>query len=124
MDQIDISKTIKDIFDKNELENLKKFFKKREKLNCWNSYLIYLFYITQSAGILVSSVGTSSNNNNLIWTGVSLNILASLIQIFEKINDSLLDTLLSDIQNIKNGKFIDQSSLININNDFNIKNIE
>ena len=116
---IEIANEIKNILNANQLKDLKKFIKNRENLNFCNSYLIYLFYIVQSAGILTTSIATSYDNKILLWSGISLNMLASLIQVFEKINDSKLKKLLKDIQSIKEGTFIDESSLIDTEKDFN-----
>ena len=85
-----ISVKIKEIFDTNTLDDLKKFLKKRECLNTTNIYLTYLFYLIQSAGILTTSIATGNNNYTFIWVGVGLNVLATLINTYEKINNSQL----------------------------------
>lgn len=113
---------IKKIFDDNQLNDLKKFMNKRQSLNYWNSNLIYLFYIIQSSGILITSIAASTNDKILLWIGVSLNMTASLIQIFEKINNSLLKKLMNDIQSIKDGTYIDESALIDTDKDLNLHN--
>ena len=110
----DISNEIKDIFDNNMLNDLKRFIQKRQCLNTTNSYLIYLFHFVQSAGILTSSVAAGNNNTNLIWLGIALNFLATLVHIYEKTNNSILKKLLVDIESIKAGTYVDESEMVNI----------
>ena len=109
-----ISVKIKEIFDTNTLDDLKKFLKKRECLNTTNIYLTYLFYLIQSAGILTTSIATGNNNYTFTWVGVGLNVLATLINTYEKINNSQLKKLLKDIENIKNGSYTDETEIIDI----------
>lgn len=109
-----ISVEIKQIFDANTLNDLKKFLNKRECLNTTNIYLTYLFYFVQSAGILTTSIATGNNNYTFIWVGVGLNVLATLINTYEKINNSQLKKLLKDIENIKNGSYTDETEIIDI----------
>ena len=108
----DTASEIKKIFDDNTLTDLKRFIKKRECLNATNSYLIYLFHFIQSAGILTSSIATGRNNINLIWVGISLNILASLINVYEKTNNSILKKTMNNIKLIKDGNYIDECEII------------
>lgn len=109
-----ISLEIKEIFDKNTLDDLNLFLNKRKCLNKTNSYLIYSFYLVQSAGILTTSIATGSNNINMIWLGVGLNLLATLINTYEKINNSILKKLLNEIREIKNGDYVDEKEFIDI----------
>ena len=109
-----ISVEIKEIFDTNTLSDLKKFLNKRECLNTTNTNLTYLFYFIQSAGILTTSIATGNNNYTFIWIGVGLNVLATLINTYEKINNSQLKKLLKDIENIKNGIYTDETEIIDI----------
>jgi len=109
-----ISLEIKEIFDKNTLDDLHFFLNKRKCLNSSNTYLIYLFYLVQSAGILTTSIATGSKNINMIWLGVGLNLLATLINTYEKINNSILKKLLNEIREIKNGNYVDEKELIDI----------
>jgi hypothetical protein len=50
----------------------------------------------------------------LIWAGIALNILASLINIYEKINNSILKKLYLDIDKIKKGNYLVETQLIDI----------
>jgi hypothetical protein len=108
----DTASEIKKIFDDNTLTDLKRFIKKRQCLNATNSYLIYLFHFIQSAGILTSSIATSRNNINLIWVGISLNILAYLINVYEKTNNSILKKTMNDIKSIKDGNYVDECEIL------------
>jgi len=116
----DISLKIKNIFDNNKLDDLKRFLKKRKCLNTTNSFLVYLFHIVQSVGILLTSYATGNNNTNLIWVGVSLNFLATLIHVFEQTNNSFLKKLMIDIKSIKDNNYIDEGELVETENNKNI----
>ena len=109
---INVSKEIKSIFDQNMLDDLKRFLNKRQCLNTANSYLIYLFHLIQSSGILVTSFAAGSENKNLIWIGVALNILASLINVYEKTNNTILRKLMNDIKAIKAGTYVDEGEMV------------
>ena len=108
----DISNEINCIFNDNTLNDLKRFIQKRQCLNTTNSYLIYLFHFVQSAGILTSSIAAGNNYTNLLWIGIGLNFLATLINVYEKTNNSILKRLLKDIESIKAGTYVDESEMI------------
>jgi len=108
----DISLEIKEIFDNNTLSDLKRFLHKRERLNRANSYLIYLFYLVQSAGILTTSVAAGNNDIYLLWSGIGLNVFASLIHVYEKLNNSIMKKVMNDIKSIKNGTYVDEGEMI------------
>lgn len=114
MSPLDISIEIKNIFEKNKLDDLKGFIKKRNCLNSWNISLIYLFHITQSAGILVTTIAAGYDRKEIIWVGVGLNILAGLITVFEKTNNAISKNLLKDIEAIKDGSFIDEGMVVEL----------
>ena len=75
----DIALEIQTIFDNNKINDLNRFLAKRQCLNTTNSYLIYLFHLVQASGILTTSIAAGTNNTQLIWIGVGLNICATLI---------------------------------------------
>jgi len=106
-----VSVEIQSILEKNKLEDLKEFIHKRKCLNSCNMALIYLFHIVQSAGILTTTVAAGYEMKELIWVGVGLNILASIINAFEKTNSSISKGLLKDIQAIRDGTFVDESNI-------------
>ena len=109
-----LNKEINDILNKNKVEDLKKFLGKRSCLNKCNSVMMYLFYIVQSLGILATSISATVNDPILLWAGIALNMCASIIQVYEKINNDQMKKILIDIQAIKNGTYIDESPLIDI----------
>ena len=106
-----VSVEIQSILEKNKLEDLKEFIHKRKCLNSCNMALIYLFHIVQSAGILTTTVAAGYEMKEIIWVGVGLNILASIINAFEKTNSSISKGLLKDIQAIRDGTFVDESNI-------------
>ena len=106
-----VSVEIQSILEKNKLEDLKEFINKRKCLNSFNMALIYLFHIVQSAGILTTTVAAGYEMKEIIWVGVGLNILASIINAFEKTNSSISKGLLKDIQAIRDGTFVDESNI-------------
>ena len=102
---------INDIFEQNKLNDLKYFMKNRNNLNKCNIILIYFFHIIQSAGILTTSIATSYNMKSLIWVGVGLNCVATLIHVFQKTNSTISKKFMKDIQAIKDNNYIDESSI-------------
>jgi hypothetical protein len=48
----------------------------------------------------------------LVWVGVGFNILASLINVFEKTNNGISKHLLKDINAIKDGTYIDEGTMV------------
>lgn len=105
---------IQTLFDKNKIEDLKSFMAKRKCLNSWSMGLIYTFHIVQAAGILTTSIAAGYDMKELIWAGVGLNIIATLITVFEKTNNAISKTLLKDIQAIKDGSYVDEGTVIEV----------
>jgi hypothetical protein len=107
-----ISLQIQEIFEKNKLDDLNRFIKKRQCLNNSNSFMIYLFHIVQSAGILTTTIATGYSMTQLIWVGVGLNVIASLINCLEQVNNSMSNKLMKDIDLIKNDTYVDEGILV------------
>lgn len=109
---------IENIFNENKVHDLKRFMVKRQQLNDCNIKLRYLHYIMHYSSILVTTVAVSYNNNtdihlvNMIWIGISLNILSSLINSFERMNKTMSNKLLSDIYKIKTDTYVDESEFV------------
>jgi len=109
---------IENIFNENKLNDLKRFMVKRQQLNDCNIKLRYLHYVMHYSSILLTTVAVSYNNNtdthlvNMIWIGISLNILSSLISSFEKMNKTMSNKLLNDIYKIKTDTYVDESELV------------
>jgi len=110
----EIESEIRNIFNENKINDLKKFINKRACLNTTNQILTYLFHIIQSAGVLTTTIAAGYNMKELVWIGVGMNILASLINIFEKTNDSMSKRLLKDIKSIKSGTYVDEGTIIDV----------
>jgi len=116
----DTSIEIKKIFEDNQINDLKRFMKKRECLNKTNNIFIYLFHFVQSLGIFVTMVAAGYNLQHLVWFGVALNSLATLIHVYEKTNDATLKRLLNQIKNIKEGTYVDEDALIEVEKEENV----
>jgi hypothetical protein len=108
---MNVSTEIQSILEKNKLEDLKEFIGKRKCLNGCNLALIYLFHIVQSAGILTTTIAAGYDLKELIWVGVGLNIVATIINAFEKTNSSVSKGLLKDINAIRDGTYVDESAV-------------
>jgi hypothetical protein len=106
-----LSDQIQTLMDENTLEDLKSLMARRYNLNRCNVCLIYVFHFVQSAGILTTTIATGYSLTYLIWVGVGLNVLASLLNVYEKTNANLLKTYLKDIDAIKAGTFTDEGGI-------------
>jgi hypothetical protein len=104
----DIEIQIKDIFEKNRVDDLNRFIAKRAVLNKFTAFLMYGSYIFQSTGIFVTTVATGYSFPELTWVGIGLNMMSTLMIVFEKINVSISTRILKDIQNIKDGTYVDE----------------
>ena len=109
------------IMDANKVSDLKRFLGRRRCLNESNLYFIYLFHLIQSTGLILTSYATGTNNINLVWVGISLNMVATLINIYEKTNNTILKKLISEIKSIKDGSYIDEGVLVDSSTDPNVK---
>jgi hypothetical protein len=105
---------IRDIFNQNKIHDLRKFIDKRACLNRSNQLLNYLFHIIQSAGVLTTTIAAGYDMKELVWIGVGMNIVASLINVFEKSNDAISKRVFKDIHAIKNGTYVDEGTLVEI----------
>ena len=112
----DITMEIQTIFDNNKINDLHRFLNKRQCLNTTNTYLIYLFHLVQASGILTTSIAAGTNNTELVWIGVGLNIFATLINVYEKTNNSISSKLLNDIKLIKDNHYVDEGEFIDTGN--------
>jgi hypothetical protein len=112
----DISKQIQTILDNNKINDLQRFINKRQCLNSANLYLNYIFHLLQSAGILTTAVASGYSLAYLVWVGIGLNIIATLIHIYEQTNNNISKRLLSNIEAIKNGSYLDEDVLVPTSN--------
>ena len=110
------SQQIEKIFDDNRLNDVKRFLNARHRLNDLNTFLVFLFYLVQSSGIMVTMIGSAYNNQTFIWTGIGLNLTASLINIYEKINNNLMKNMLTNIKAIKDNNYVDEAAIVDLEN--------
>ena len=110
--KLSINDQIAHMFQENKLEDLKRFMNKRKNLNACNTMLIYAFHCFQSAGILTTTIATGYNIRELIWVGVGLNVVSTLIHVFENVNKSISTKLMKDIQNIRDDKYVDEGTIV------------
>ena len=107
-DTFDTQNQIKNIFEKNKVDDLNRFIAKRASLNKFTAFLMYGSYIFQSTGIFVTTVATGYSFPELTWVGIGLNMMSTLMIVFEKINVSISTRILKDIQAIKDGTYVDE----------------
>ena len=117
-----ISSEIRNIFEENELNDLKRFIQSRQRLNRYTIILRYSFHIIQYAAIFTTTIaigygGNSNCGNNdvmkkLVWVGIGLNVAATLVNAFEHVNNSVSKKMLNDIRNIKVGDYVDESNMV------------
>ena len=112
----DMSLEIQTIFDNNKINDLHRFLNKRQCLNTTNTYLVYLFHLVQASGILTTSIAAGTSNTELVWIGVGLNIFATLINVYEKTNNSISSKLLNDIKLIRDNHYVDEGEFIDTGN--------
>lgn len=110
------SQTISQILQKNKERDLENFLNRRHTLNKCNTAMIYIFHIVQSLGILATSYSASSNDKTFLWAGIGLNMCASVIQIYEKINNDQMKRIFLDIQSISKGTYLDESPFAELEN--------
>ncbi len=103
---------IEQLLNENTKEDLVRFLKKRRCLNSVNIHMNYIFHFLQTAGLLTTAIAQSYNLPSIVWVGVGLGSLASLIHIYEQTNNTLSKRMLANIQQIKDGTYTDESVLI------------
>lgn len=118
-----ITVKIDEILETNKINDLKRFIEKREKLNQYNIYIRYSYYVIHYSSILATTfaVGYIGGINcedpavflvkELIWAGICLNMISTVLSSFEQMNKTISKKMLRDIMNIKNGNYIDEGDL-------------
>jgi hypothetical protein len=104
----DIQAQVNAILNKNKIDDLTRFLQKRQCLNKMNVWLNYMFHFVQSAGIFTTTLAAGYNIKELVWGGIALNIIASLINVFEQTNNTISKRIMKDIVAIKQGKYVDE----------------
>lgn len=127
-----ISQKINQIFDDNKVHDLKRFMKKRQAINSCNIRLRYVYYTLHYSSILVTTIAVGFHDSNfekndvtnlvnMVWLGIALNILSTLIHAFEKMNRNISKKLFVDINKIKSGEYIDETEMMDSVNDSSVK---
>jgi len=111
MDDIETNNIIQKIFNENKIQDLKDFIKKRSCLNTSGQYLTYLFYLLQSSGVFLTSIGNAYKRDMLIWSGVGASSLASFIYIVINSNSKINSQLLNNVKQIYEGNYIDEGGI-------------
>jgi hypothetical protein len=110
--QSDARVEIKNIFSQNQVGDLKRFIATRARLNKFTKLLMYGSYVFQTVGIFVTTVSTGYKVPSLTWVGVGLNMISTLMIVFEKINTSVSVKIMKDIESIRNGTYVDEGVII------------
>jgi len=119
--EINTDEEIRKIFQQNKLNDLKQLLYQRHCLNITNMTLGYLFHIVQSAGVLTTTIAAGYDIKMLVWVGIGMNVLASLINVYEKLNTNISKKMLRDIISIKNGTYIDQGMVVDGDEKINVQ---
>ena len=121
-----ISDKITEIFEANKLNDLKRFMKKREQLNQCNVYIRYFYYVIHYSSILTTTfaIGYVGGINcedpailvlkDLIWFGICLNMISTVLSSFEQMKKTISKKMLHDIMNIKNGNYVDEGNMVDL----------
>ena len=105
----DTEREIVNILNANKIDDLKRFLNKRGCINDTNQYLSYAFHLIQSAGILTVSIGQAYNDGMIVWIGVGLNTIASVIHIWTQDNRKISKTMMMNLKAIKAGNYLDEA---------------
>jgi len=128
---MEIADKIAEIFEANKINDLKRFMKRREQLNQCNIYVRYSYYIIHYSSILTTTfaIGYVGGINcqdpaiqvvkELIWFGICLNMISTVLSSFEQMNKTISKKMLRDIMNIKNGNYVDEGEMIELSHKTN-----
>ena len=108
------NKTIDETFDYNRFADLRRFIEKRESLIAYNNVMVYMFHLSQTLGIMITSISAGTNQPGFIWLGILFNAFATLISLWEKTNSQIMKKLMEDIKLIREGRYVDEGSLVEI----------
>lgn len=113
------------ILHQNKIRDLTRFISNREALNKYNNYLRYSFIFSHYSSILITTVAVGYNSSlyeshdvhiismkNLIWLGIGLNVLASILTAIEHMNRKMSKKLLYNIKQIQSGDYVDECNLL------------
>jgi hypothetical protein len=102
---------INNIINKNKVEDLMRFMNKRQNINCGNQVLGYLFYLIQTISVFSTSLGQYNENVYLIWTGIGLTSVGTLIHAIINSNNKINSSLMANIKAIHSGDYVDEIAI-------------
>ena len=123
---MNVSATIIEIFENNKVNDLKRFMEKRESINQYNIYIRSCYYFVHYSSVLTTTfalgyVGGIDCSDpaiiivkELIWIGICLNMVSTVLSSIEQMNKNISKKMLRDIINIKNGNYIDEGDAIGL----------
>lgn len=102
---------IKNIINQNKVDDLLRFMNKRQNINCGNQVLGYGFYVIQSVAVFTSSLGQYLDNTYLIWSGIGLTSIGTLVHAIINSNNKINTSLMTNIKAIHAGNYIDEVAI-------------
>ena len=102
---------INNIINKNKVDDLIRFMNKRQNINCSNQFMGYLFYMIQTVSVFSTSLGQYNSNVYLIWTGIGLTSVGTLVHAIINSNNKINTSLMSNIKAIHKGDYIDEVAI-------------
>ncbi len=102
---------INNIINKNKVDDLIRFMNKRQNINCGNQVLGYLFYLIQTISVFSTSLGQYNENVYLIWTGIGLTSVGTLIHAIINSNNKINSSLMANIRSIHSGDYVDEIAI-------------
>jgi O-antigen/teichoic acid export membrane protein len=99
---------------------------KRESINQYNIYIRSCYYFVHYSSVFTTTfalgyVGGIDCNDpaiiivkELIWIGICLNMVSTVLSSIEQMNKNISKKMLKDIINIKNGNYIDEGDTIGL----------
>ena len=108
-----VTQRVADLLSANKLSDLERFLLRREQLNKVNMRLIYFFHLFQTTGIFLTAVSTHYEGyTEIVLAGIFCNFLASIVNTYEHINNSISERTLADIVAIKDGTYVDERNVL------------
>ena len=102
---------IRNIINKNKVDDLLRFMNKRQNINSTNQWLGYLFYLIQTISVFSTSLGQAYVNPYLSWTGIGLTSIGTLIHAIINSNNKINSSLMTNIKAIKSGNYVDELNI-------------
>ena len=78
------------MFDENKLDECKEFIESYRRLTYINKKLMYSFHLIQAAGIFITTISQTYQERYLVWLGIGLNVIASLLRAYESMNEEII----------------------------------